>query len=273
MRPLPTARNPRPRGGSTLVARGLAFLALVVAALLVASYLQLPSRAELARLARATPPDSALMRRRAAQAADAGHKLAVRHEYVPISRISPLLQRAVVLAEDQKFWMHDGIDWGETRAAVQAAFEEGRLGRGGSTITQQLVKNLYLSERRSLVRKTWEWLLADRIEEALDKRRILELYLNFAEWGDGIYGAEAAARTHFRKHAAELDAAEAAVLTAMLPAPLKRNPAAPTPNLRRRAYLVASLMDRVGVARASITGPRLAAIVGPHDVSRRRASR
>jgi len=169
--------------------------------------------------------------------------------------------------------MHDGIDWGETRAAVQAAFDEGRLGRGGSTITQQLVKNLYLSERRSLVRKMWEWLLADRIEEALEKKRILELYLNFAEWGDGIFGAEAAAQAHFHKHASELDAAEAAVLTAMLPAPLKRDPAHPTPNLRRRAYLVASLMDRVGLAKEASTRPRLEAMLGKRDVSRKPSSK
>jgi len=226
------------------------------------SYRRLPSVGEMRELARTPPESSALMRQRVEDALDAGRPLKLQHHFVPLSRISPLLQKAVVLAEDQKFWMHDGIDWGETRAAVQQAFDEGRLGRGGSTLTQQLAKNLYLSQRRSVVRKAWEWVLAQRLEEALPKKRILELYLNYAEWGDGVFGAEAAARRHFGKSAAQLDAAEAAVLTAMLPSPLTRDPARPTPNLRRRAWMVGRLLVRVGAAGQEAVHARLVGLVG-----------
>jgi monofunctional biosynthetic peptidoglycan transglycosylase len=235
------------------------------------AYLRLPSTRELARLEKEAPEASALMRRRITQGAQNGGALVVQHRYVALSRISPYLQKAVVLAEDQRFWMHDGVDWGETRAAVQQAFDEGKLGRGGSTITQQLAKNLYLSERRSIVRKAFEWTLAERLDAAVSKRRILELYLNFAEWGEGIFGAEAAARHHFHKPASQLDAAEAAVLTAMLPSPLTRDPAHPTPNLRRRARMVAGLMARVGLVDHDAVNARLAALVG--ERSRRRAGK
>lgn len=214
-------------------------------------------------LVKTTPTQSSMMRARVELAADEGTKLVLRHEFVPLSRISTQLQKAVVLAEDARFWMHDGIDWGETRLAVAQAFEEGRLGRGASTITQQLAKNLYLSEGRSLTRKAKEWVLASRLEDALTKKRILELYLNFAEWGEGVFGIEMAARVHFRKSAAALDAGEAAVLTAMLPSPRTRNPAKPTRNLVRRAYKIADLLASVGLAsRGEIRG-RVAAIVGP----------
>jgi monofunctional biosynthetic peptidoglycan transglycosylase len=226
------------------------------------SYARLPSAKELALLEKTPPASSALMRSRIAQGAKGGGPLVVEQQYVALSRISHHLQKAVVLAEDQKFWMHDGVDWGETRVAVQQAFDEGKLGRGGSTITQQLAKNLYLSERRSIVRKAFEWTLAERIDAAVSKKRILELYLNFAEWGDGVFGAEAAARHHFRKSALQLDAAEAAVLTAMLPSPLTRDPAHPTPNLRRRARMVAGLMARVGLADHDVVLARLASLIG-----------
>jgi monofunctional biosynthetic peptidoglycan transglycosylase len=203
------------------------------------------------------------MRRRVEEAALEGRQLKLRYQPVPLAQVSNLLQKAVILSEDQKFWMHDGIDWGETRVAVAQAFEAGQLGRGGSTITQQLAKNLFLSEDKSFVRKGKEWVLASRLEDALTKKRILELYLNVAEWGDGIFGAEAAARTWFGKSAANLDAAEAAVLTAMLPAPRKRDPTHASKNLRRRAYKVAELMASVGLAKRADLNARLGALIGP----------
>lgn len=238
-------------------------LGALLAGFFAFAYWRLPTAAEVGELARTTPTQSAMMRQRVEEAGADGKELKLRHHVVPLAQISQHLQRAVILSEDQKFWMHDGIDWGETRAAVAQAFEDGRLGRGGSTLTQQLAKNLYLSERRSLVRKAGEWVLARRLEDALTKKRILELYLNFAEWGDGLFGAEAAARAYFNKSAASLDPAEAAVLTAMLPAPRRRDPAKPSKNLRRRAYKVAELMASVGLVNRATIRARLAELIGP----------
>ncbi len=233
---------------------------LAIAALgwLVWPALHIPSEAAVDRLRAATPRESALMLQRR----QANPALHLQHRFVPLDAISNHLQRAVVLAEDQKFWMHDGIDWGETRAAVQSAFQSGRLGRGASTLTQQLAKNLFLSEERSVRRKVAEWRLASRLDDRLAKKRLLELYLNFAEWGEGIFGAEAAARAHFGKSASQLDPAEAAILTAMLPSPLTRNPRQPNDNLRRRARHVAHLMADVGISSRRHLDSRLDKLLG-----------
>jgi monofunctional biosynthetic peptidoglycan transglycosylase len=145
-----------------------------------------------------------------------------------------------VNSEDARFWLHDGVDVVETQIAVERAIEDGKLGRGASTITQQLAKNLWLGEERSLWRKGREYFLARRLE-ALGKERILELYLNVVEWGDGIYGVEAAARTWFGKPASDLRPEESAILAAMLPAPRKRNPHKPSHHLRARAMEVLEL--------------------------------
>lgn len=161
-------------------------------------------------------------------------------QWVPMARISPWLRRAVVNSEDARFYEHDGFDAVETEAALEQAAERGRLGRGASTITQQLAKNLWLGEERTLWRKLREYFLARRLED-LGKRRVLELYLNVAEWGDGIYGAEAAAHAWFNKPAVELTPEESAVLAAMLPAPRRRNPRLPNPRLRKRAFEVLEL--------------------------------
>lgn len=233
---------------------------LAFAGWLAFEYLTLPDPSALVTKA---PAHSSVMRARVAAANAQGRKLALQHAYVPLGRIAPSVQKAVVLAEDAKFWMHDGIDWGETRKAVAEAFEQGRLGRGASTITQQLAKNLYLSESRSLTRKAKEWILADRLEKALTKKRILELYLNFAEWGDGVFGIEAAARTYFRKPAAQLDPAEAAVLAAMLPSPRTRHPARPNRNLVRRSHRIGRLLVQVGVVSRDEIQARLHELVGP----------
>ena len=153
---------------------------------------------------------------------------------MPLERISPWLQDAVVNSEDARFYLHHGVDEVELNLALQRAMDEGHLGRGASTLTQQLAKNLWLGEDRSLLRKAKEYVLAERLEK-LGKDRILELYLNVVEWGNGIYGAEAASRTWFGKPAAALSPEESAVLAAMLPAPRKRNPRKPSHRLRVRA--------------------------------------
>lgn len=184
-----------------------------------------------------TPPEiTSFMQYRAAQWADQGRTVAVRWTWVSLDKISRHLRRAVVVAEDSTFWEHDGFDWEGMRIALERNLAEHRFSAGGSTITQQLAKNLYLSPDRSIRRKLQEAVLAWRIERALDKNRILELYLNVVEWGDGIYGAEAAARHYFGVSAARLSPRQAATLAAMLPAPLRRTP--DSPHVRRLSAVI-----------------------------------
>jgi len=146
-----------------------------------------------------------------------------RYTFVPLARISPDFQHAVIAAEDSRFYQHHGFDWQEVKNAVEEAQEDGRF-RGASTITQQLVRNLFLSTGRSFVRKGVEFALVPLAEHILNKRRILELYLNVIEWGPGVYGAEAAAQYHYRIPAARVNREQGARLASVLPAPLHRRP-------------------------------------------------
>jgi monofunctional biosynthetic peptidoglycan transglycosylase len=175
---------------------------------------------DVAHLADEDPGTTAFIEIRRHEADDAGHAWKLEQRWVPLGKISPYLRAAVIYAEDIHFWTHDGVDWD---AIEQAA--EGDFSRGGSTITQQLAKNLYLSPSRSMVRKLRELLITYRLEDALDKHRILELYLNVAEWGDGVFGAEAAARHWFHRSAASISPAQAARLAVALPNPRDRSPA------------------------------------------------
>lgn len=190
----------------------------------------------------ANPASTELIEARAREAIARGRAGRRNQHWVPLSHISPWLLKAVVNSEDARFYQHDGIDVVETGIALEHAALRGHLGRGASTLTQQLAKNLWLGEERSILRKLREYVLAHRLER-LGKRRILELYLNVAEWGDGIYGADAAARVWFHKPAAQLLPEEAAVLAAMLPAPRKRNPHRPSARLRERARQVLQLFE------------------------------
>ena len=156
--------------------------------------------------------------------------------WVPIDRISPYLQRAVITSEDGRFCQHHGVDWSEIEEAIERARDG--VPRGGSTISMQVVKNLFLWPSKSYVRKALEIPLTYAIELAWPKRRILEIYLNIAEWGPGVFGAEAAARYHFRKAAASLTPSQAALLAVSLPNPLERTAGAPGPGLQRLANTV-----------------------------------
>jgi monofunctional biosynthetic peptidoglycan transglycosylase len=146
-----------------------------------------------------------------------------RYEFVPLSQISPDLQHAVIAAEDAHFYEHHGFDWEALELAAEDDLEGGRI-RGGSTITQQLVKNLFFGTGRSILRKGAEFTLVPVAELVLGKRRILELYLNVVEWGPGVYGAESACRYYYRTSARSIDRQRAAQLAAILPLPLKRRP-------------------------------------------------
>src|SRR4051794_6027723 len=164
--------------------------------------------------------------------------------WVAYGRISPDLKRAVLVAEDDAFWQHEGVDFEQMQASLETDWARGRFSRGGSTITQQLAKNLYLSPSKNPVRKLRELVIARRLEAELSKARIFELYLNVIEWGDGIYGAEAAARAYFHTSAASLDAGESALLAAAIVNPRLLNPARPGARLLRRQQLI---LRRMGV--------------------------
>ena len=147
-----------------------------------------------------------------------------RSEWVPLASISPNLQHAAIAAEDARFYQHHGIDWTEVSKVAEESLEEGEITRGGSTITQQLVKNLFLTTSRSPIRKAVEFALIPPTELLLSKDRILELYLNVIEWGPGVYGAEAAARYYYHTTSARLTRNEAVRLAAIIPSPKRRKP-------------------------------------------------
>lgn len=198
------------------------------------------------RLADENPSTTAFMERRRDELRTAGKNAELSHTWVSYDRISPHLRSAVIVSEDSRFFEHGGVDTEELEKILREAWKEKELGRGGSTITQQLAKNLYLSPSRNPLRKIKEILIAKRIEQILDKRRILELYLNVVEFGERVYGAEAAARHYFGKSASGLTASEAALLAGSLPNPRKMNPGDPGPYLRSRRDIIVSRMRRWG---------------------------
>ena len=206
-------------------------LGLLVGAVLLFWLLAMP---DVSSLRTTNPAVTALIKTRHAQATEHGRAIGRHWTWVPLSRISPSLRHAVVAAEDSSFFTHEGFDWEGIKQAAKYNLEAGELKRGGSTITQQLAKNLYLSSERSLLRKAREALITRSLEQHLTKERILELYLNVAEWGKGVYGAEAAARHHFKKPARDLTADEAAWLAAILPSPRRFDPLRKTTFLTRR---------------------------------------
>lgn len=164
--------------------------------------------------------------------------------WTPLSKISPHLQRAVIVAEDASFFQHEGFDWEGIKYAAVKDLEAGTFKKGGSTITQQLAKNLYLSTDKTMLRKAKEALISRELEHQLTKKRILELYLNVAEWGRGIYGAEAAARHHFGKSAFDVTPEEAALLAAILPAPTHYDPLRVTRYLSVRQQQILRWMEK-----------------------------
>jgi monofunctional biosynthetic peptidoglycan transglycosylase len=154
------------------------------------------------------------------------------------------LKRAVLVAEDDLFWQHEGVDFEQLQESLEKDWARGRLLRGGSTITQQLAKNVYLSPSKNPLRKLRELIIARRLEAELKKSRILEIYLNVIEWGDGIYGAEAAAQTYFHKRVVDLSPSESALLAAVIINPRVLNAAHPSPRVVRRQQLI---LRRMGV--------------------------
>ncbi len=165
------------------------------------------------------PAESAFMARERARIEKVRPGAGLKYVWVDYGSISPYLKRAVIAAEDARFIEHEGVDWEAIQKALEANRKRGHPARGGSTISQQLAKNLFLSPERTYLRKGQELVITYMIEALWDKRRILEVYLNVAEWGDGVFGAEAAARHYFRTSASRLGAEESARLAVMLPRP------------------------------------------------------
>jgi len=225
-----------------LRALGWALAALIAAVVLVQAWYY----SHILWWARAAPEATAFMERRLEQLRVKNPKAALRHQWVPYTRISPELKRAVIAAEDAKFITHEGFDWEAIQKAMEKNERKGKVVSGASTISQQLAKNLFLSGERSWPRKAQEAAITAMLEHAMEKRRILELYLNFAEWGEGIFGAEAAARHHFGVPAQALDAEQAAWLAAILPSPRRYERGRLTPYLEGR---IATIRGRMGSAQ------------------------
>jgi monofunctional biosynthetic peptidoglycan transglycosylase len=207
-------------------------------------YLTLP---DVRSLATVNPTSTAFMELRDAEAAADARTPRRQQKWVPYARISPHLKRAVLAAEDSAFWQHEGVDTQQIRVAIQDSLDNGTAPRGGSTITQQLAKNLYLSPTRNPSRKLAELIIARRLEATLSKTRIFEIYLNVIEWGDQVWGAEAAARTYFGVSAASLTPDQAALLAGAIINPRVLNPAAPSARLRRRQQIILARMGAVAL--------------------------
>ena len=218
-------------------------------------YLTLPD----VRLLRTENPRStAFMALRVREARSEGRDGRYEHRPVPYKSISPHLKRAVLVAEDAGFWGHEGIDLEEIKKSLEADWERGSLIRGASTITQQLAKNLYLSPSRIPTRKLTELYITRRLEHELSKTRIFELYLNNIEWGDGIWGAEAAAQTYFNIPASAVNPDQAALMAGAIVNPRVLNIAKPNGRLRARQRLIRARMGYV-------TPPPIVAVPPPAD--------
>jgi monofunctional biosynthetic peptidoglycan transglycosylase len=199
---------------------------------------------------RARPASTALMEQRADEARAEDRTPRREQTWLPYNKISPNLIRAVLAGEDSRFFDHAGFDWEEIAKALEKDWEEKRFHRGASTITQQLAKNLFLSTSKNPLRKLHEALITSEMELILGKRRILELYLNVIEWGDGVYGAEAAAHFYFNASAGSLTTEQAAFLSAIIPNPRTAyNPSRHPRRVSRRQNLILRLMRHVVIPR------------------------
>ena len=195
-------------------------------------------------LATRPPATTAFIERHKQIQRAAGRPAQIAIRWTPYSSISPDIKRAVLVGEDINFFSHHGFDWGEIKVAVEEALHESEAPRGASTITQQLVKNLWLSPSRNPLRKVKEAILTWQLERTLSKRRILELYLNVVELGPGVYGVEAASRRYFAKPAAAVTDDEAAELAASLPSPATRHPGSIRPGYRRHVESIKRRMTK-----------------------------
>ena len=193
------------------------------------------------------PKSTAYIELRKKEAARSGRALNLRWTWVGYDAISEHLKSAVVTAEDDTFYQHDGVDWAAIKAAWKRDLKEGQLRAGGSTISMQLARNLYLSPSKNPLRKIKEILIAQRLDRTLGKRRELELYLNVVEWGRGIFGCEAAAKAYFNKTCADLSPDEAVAMAVVLPNPRRWDPSKPGPYIERNSARIVARMAASGL--------------------------
>ncbi|MEA2488975.1 MAG: monofunctional glycosyltransferase [Acidobacteriota bacterium] len=226
-----------------MIKRAFLFLLFALLVWLAWEWITFP---DVAKLAKTPPKTTAFMERRRKELRNAGKDDTIKYTFVPYSRISSSLRRAVLVAEDDGFYEHEGVDVKGMREAFERNWKRKKITHGGSTITQQLAKNLYLSPSRNPIRKLREYFIARALENHLTKKRILELYLNVVEMGERVYGAEAASRFYFDKSAAALTSREAALLAGCLPNPRIMNPGKPNKRLRWRQNMILSRMRRWG---------------------------
>jgi monofunctional biosynthetic peptidoglycan transglycosylase len=221
-------------------------LLFILGAIDVARYCVYP---DISALKETRPVPTAFMQYRQEEWADENRDMHITHKWVSMKKISPNIIKAVLIGEDDGFWKHEGFDVKGMENALERSIKKGTLA-GGSTISQQLSKNLYLSPSKNPVRKIKEAIITWRIEKTLSKRRILEIYLNVAEWGDGIFGIEAAARHYYHKSAKNLTAREASRLAAVLPNPIKYDPTGNQKYVKNRSRIIYKIMQRRGVIQA-----------------------
>ncbi|HEX7833526.1 MAG TPA: monofunctional biosynthetic peptidoglycan transglycosylase [Thermoanaerobaculia bacterium] len=221
-------------------------LLVVVIAILALVAWEVVTFPDVAKLAKNPPETTAFMEQRKKQLRREGKSDELEWRWVSYNKISPNLRRAVLVAEDNSFYEHQGVDTKAMKEAFERNWKKGRVTHGGSTITQQLAKNLYLSPSRNPLRKIREYFIARSLEKHLSKKRILEIYLNVVELGERVYGAEAGARHYFKKSAAALAPREAALLAGCLPNPRLMNVAKPNKRLRWRQQMILSRMRRWG---------------------------
>jgi monofunctional glycosyltransferase len=202
---------------------------------------------DIGKLKKSNPRKTAFMESKEQEWKSKGTRVKVQKKWVRFSKISPFVVKAVLIAEDDKFWRHKGFDFDAIEKAIEKDIQAGSFKVGGSTISQQLIKNLYLSSSKNPVRKIVEAYLTFRMEHTLTKRRILELYLNVVEWGEGIYGIEAASLHYFGKPSSLVTAAEAARLAAVLPNPIRFTVNGNSRFVQRRADLIYRIMVKRGI--------------------------
>jgi len=224
------------------IGQAVAATGAIVFGFLIYAYLTLP---DVRPLVHGNPITTAFIELRADEARAKGLTPRRVQRWVSYAHVSPDLKRAVLVAEDDAFFHHEGVDFEQLQESIEIDWARGTLSRGASTITQQLAKNLYLSPSKNPLRKLRELIIARRLEAELRKARILELYLNVIEWGDGVYGAEAAAQTYFHRPAAAVSPAQAALLAGAIINPRLLNPARPNARLLRRQQLILHRMGAV----------------------------
>ncbi|MCI0469942.1 MAG: monofunctional biosynthetic peptidoglycan transglycosylase [Nitrospirae bacterium] len=223
----------------------------LVLAAVISYYLIFP---DIAKLKKQNPLKTSFMEYREKEWGKKGKKIKIKQRWIKLSDVSTYLIKAVIIAEDDKFWSHEGFDFDAIQKALEKDIRQRRFKFGGSTISQQLVKNLYLTPEKKPIRKLKEAVITWRLEKTLSKKRIIEIYLNVVEWGDGIFGIEAASLHYYNKPASNLTAEESARLAAVLPNPRRYSPIGQSMYVEKRSKIIYSIMTKRGIVSSDYDG-------------------